>query len=349
MSVASYFGRAWKLTVQPQAAAQLPGIDPVTGQAYLAPPPAETWTLGNSDWSESLRCTFDISQQSNGKWFEAVICVYNLLPNGPWMALKTGDLVTLEAGYQSPSSGVIFAGRLYERLWDIDGLTDYKLTLHSLTGWWESVHSRADVTIPAGSTDADAVRLVARQSLPSAFPVDYLDPSLSTSQKSIRSNTFGGKPMKFFADVAVNYGPDMQCFVGTKGLNIRPRFTVSEAPDVVYAPPYSIRPGIDKTSDAATVTRYTLLGTPQQLANGVTFVTLLDHEVQLLSIVKLTNVTPTQIRTQYLQPKPLVQTDGLFGVIEIRHVGDTRGNDWHTEMTALVRSNLRLYSHGAAV
>jgi hypothetical protein len=107
---------------------------------------------------------------------------------------------------------------------------------------------------------------------------------------------------------------------------------------LIYAPPAP--PGYTaQTLDLPPNTTESIIGTPQQMQQGAIFTVLLDPRLkvglppQLVQLVR-TNITFMQ-RTPSPNSKPAtaLMANLTFFVSQVRHTGDTRGNDWHTEVT----------------
>lgn len=322
ISSTPYFGRDWKLTVTPQCA---------SGGPLMV-----TNTQGDDG---ALRCTFDIEQAANQAYWFADISIYNCVPSMSWVIQKD-DPVTLEAGYQSPGRGLIFSGRVFQPVWERVNETDYRLTLHCLVGLFEDESGHVSTTIPAGSTYLDAVRQVAREAKPTPIPIDKLDEE-ALQKPYPRGVPVSGRPRSFFDQVAIDN--HLQMWMGWSGVNIRSLASESTVPDVVYAPPYSEATQTQSKQGAA---RYTLIGTPQQTEWGIAFRALLDSKLALGSLVKLENVLTKRIlQVPGKIPSPFFK-DGLYAVARIRHIGDTRGTDWYTEVLGVTQNLVSLFEAG---
>jgi hypothetical protein len=310
-AVIPYYGRAFKLTLTPQAAG------------------GEEWTIANSGWAaEMLKITFTTQQQPTVRYWFADIVIYNFLP-GLRQVIQAGDDVSLVAGYQSPSAGLIFQGKVFQPLWQRADETDFTLTLHCLVGLWIDQQGYVTARIPAKTKRSDAIRLVAAAASP-AINVEYLDPALDTLATNPRVEIYAGAATKYFADCAraasLNYWQDWN------GIVIRSLAPQGSTPDIVYIPPFA-------TSHAGTVggiVKATLLGTPQQTPEGVVFQVLLDSYVTLGMLVKLDAVLITQISLSPGQLPPM-NPDGVYVVASIQHRGDTRGDEWVTEIVGMNR------------
>ncbi len=320
MSAPSYFGRAWKLTVFPQA----------TG---------ETWIVSNSSWDpEALRITFAIEQVANQSYWFADIAIYN--PSASTQqVIQRGDLVTLEAGYQQPGVGLLFQGRVFQPTWEREGDTDYKLTLHCMIGLFEDENGAVSVSINANAskplTLGEGVRQVAKAG---NISIEYVDPVLEQTTFP-RGIVYAGPATKYFCDAAT--GNQLDYWMSWKGINIRSLAPQGTVPDVIYAPPIGKNAQTDIGHEG--LIKYTLIGTPQQTEQGIAFRTLLDTDLQLASLVKIDQALLRKLPLYPGQKPILLDKDGIFVVAAIRYLGDSRGNDWYSEITGVTREWSKLY------
>jgi hypothetical protein len=99
--------------------------------------------------------------------------------------------------------------------------------------------------------------------------------------------------------------------------------------------------------DIATISPDTgLIGIPEQTQNGLSMKVLLNPSLKIGQAIKLTNTAINQLRLSndiYAASDNLNSKDstrklnaqGLYYVMVANHSGDTRGNDWTTDMTCL--------------
>jgi hypothetical protein len=319
----SYFGRRFKVVVTPQA----------TG---------EDWTVADSSWgNEALRIRFEIEQQTNQAWPSAAVEIYNLDPDRA-QVITQNDAVSVIAGYESPASDTpIFTGQIYQALWERSGEFDTKLTLHCLFGMLQDMNSKVSVSLTTSGaaplTQAEAVRQVAAAA---GIEVAALAPVLST-QTYARGRVITGNARKFFDDIAISNHLS-GCWIGPDGLHIVNLAPQTTTPDVVYAPPYS------PVAAGASV-KYILVGTPAQTQLGVNFRTLLDNSARLGGTVQLSGVTTKRLAAVPLKfQRPFAQ-DAVYVVAGMRHIGDSRGNEWNTEIEAVFTNwdqiRLQFFTH----
>ena len=221
---------------------------------------------------------------------------------------------------------------------------DYKLTLHCLVGKWEDDYGQVTVNLAANITDEQAVRQVAAAvQIPGSsqgLPIVSLDPSLSDpATRKPRAAVFQGTARAFFDTVCVSHHLDG--WIDWNGLNIRNLSTPGETPNLVYAPPFS--PTSGGTASTEGLTKYTLIGSPEQTEQGISFRVLLDPALTLGTLVKLDFTLLNKLRRQAGQLLPRVDQDGIYVTRGIRHLGDTRGNAWYSEVIAVVRGWSKIY------
>jgi hypothetical protein len=127
----------------------------------------------------------------------------------------------------------------------------------------------------------------------------------------------------------------------------------NRTPAYVYSPPFP--PGYSAQALGLPSTTYeTIIGTPQQIQQGVIFTVLLDPRLKVQLPPLLVQLARTQVTQLERTPSvnselPTALTSNLlFFVAQVRHSGDTRGNDWQTEVTgwstAYAQTLLNLYT-----
>jgi hypothetical protein len=248
----------------------------------------------------------------------ATIAVYNLNAPTTQVVLKQGMKVKLEAGYMKGPYGTIFEGMLFQPTWErIDGI-DYKITLYCLAGIKELTSNFASGSIAAGLTQRDLVARIASQS---THPFEVNAEDLDSTQRSSRGEVIFGQPMDYMQDIAKFNGPTFNSWFDGQALNIQNLASNNTAvPTLQYSPATG------------------LIGTPQQTQDGVTIKVLLDPRATVGSQFQL--LPGTSYHQAPLQPgskdfpTPLDQ-NGLYVIAGIRHVGDSRGNVWDSELISI--------------
>jgi hypothetical protein len=321
----SLFLRKWQLVIKSapssgqQTVITLP--DPKTGNA------------------ESLRVTFDVYTRFWKDIWYAHICIYNpneqlsnfLLGQGqnsstqpsPSASNQTLQIqqameVTLSAGYQKGENyGVIWDGFVLQPLFERENQTDFKVTLNCVLGLDEIGRNWVGRTFSQQSvSQMQLIQSIAKNSY---HPIPIGTISSTLTKKLPRAQTFFGSPKKILDEVARDN--NMNWFLGQKGLlnfgKLDEDLSVSSSNAIQYTPTTGI------------------VGTPVQLQYGIQFRLLLDSRVQVKKPLMCVNISNTQVRQLLKQAGVLpsiLSNDGTYAVIEARYRGDTRGQEWYTDV-----------------
>ena len=296
--------------------------------------------LTSSAWEpEALRMTFDISQSAiPSPWWFADICVYNMNDSSVANVLVNAQWVILKAGYQSTGAQTIWSGPVLQVLYEREDVVDYKVTFHCLAT--DPKTSRA-LNFNVGKQIRQAQVVAAMAGL-KGYQLTTPVPSQLNDQKYIRGKTFFGTPDKYFGQIAdSNY---MQWFKTPQGVGIGHLDAPSNTPDIVYSSPLPIN---WQGAAPSNTTSYTIMGSPQQNDCGVDFEVLLDPRLIVKLpplLVRIDNTIIRQITLPFPQSSfvmPL-DADNSYVVAAVRHVGDTRGNIWASQ----VKGYSRAYTQG---
>jgi hypothetical protein len=331
-SVIPLWGQAWELVITYQTANGL-----------------QTKTISTNSWEpESLRITFEVLQSTiQSPWWFADIVVYNLDPTDIAEIVYTAVKVTLKAGFQTgpTRSAVIWDGPIFQVLLDQENVVDTRLTLHCVSNpvVMENVTS---FSVGKFASQAQVIaKMAANIGLP---PIDQTNNTLNSTASQLlnakqypRGNTVFGKLGKQLDLVAGDQ--NLQTF--RNGANAyMTSFGETDAngqavrtptPDYIFAPPNP--PNTPTSSTLPAGTTQSIIGTPRQFPEGVIFTVLLDPRLQVqlpVLVVRLVGTLVTQqvrqIGGSFVTP---LNDNLVFFAGQIRHVGDSRGNDWYTEVT----------------
>jgi hypothetical protein len=312
------FGRAWKIQI-------------------LAPAnQANTNTLlqiSSSDTeTKALRVTFDVEQYPRSM-FQAELKIYN--PNLQTIqTIPEGSIVSIAAGYQAEGTPTeIFRGPVFQATWGKEEPYTTVLTLHCYLGLQQLMESMVSVTVGPLATQRDIVLKMAENC---SLPVAYIAPASDFKAGSLpRSSTIFGTPQKIFGQIAGNN--NMASSFGAEGFAMG-EFKGKDVSDIIYSPP--LQGGQTEESGIS----YRIIGTPQQTQEGVSFKVLLDPRL-LFKIpplqVQLKNSVINQSAFIFdpekgAQIPTILNQDGVYLVAGVRHVGDTRGNIWESQVFGMV-------------
>ena len=301
------FGRKYQITIS------IPNEDGASQQVL---------NVADSSFEpEALRATFEIYTPAiQAAFWYAEVCLYNLDQQTTDKILqrpiKQGMTVTVSAGYQSGNYGVIWSGPVFQPFFARENSVDFKITLNCILGLDELSRGFISGTYAAGTTQFDLVQRIADQAF-SGTSNSKISSNLK-SGKAPRGGVFFGSPVSHLTDIAEDN--NMQWWFNPSGLALgrADDDTPTSSVDFVYTPGAG---GI--------------IGVPQQTQYGVNFRVLLDPRIQVrrpLPVVKIDNTSIQLLKRQIGQLIGILDQNGEYIVVAARHYGDTRGNEWYTEI-----------------
>ena len=83
-----------------------------------------------------------------------------------------------------------------------------------------------------------------------------------------------------------------------------------------------------------------LLGTPSQNELGISCEVLLDPSVNINTFFHIDNERIAGYQYQVGQPVRSLDNEGIYRVIRLTHIGDTRGEDWKTSIEAVSQAGI---------
>ncbi len=321
-----FWGQAWELVV-----------------TYQGPDGSmSTDTISTNSWEpESLRITFDVLQSTIGSpWWYADIVIYNLDRPQIQNTIMNAVSCTLKAGFQTGAarSSIIWDGPVLQVLLDQEDVVDFRATLHCVANPFVMEQIQAFSVGKFTSQNQLVAKMASQIGLP---PISQANGTMSayaeqqlTAVQYPRGNTVFGKTSKYLAQIAdhhfmTTYRDGQKAYITelTAGTAVPPVNYVYSP----YSPPNSSSTGLPPN------TSQSIIGVPRQVPEGVIFTVLLDPrlKVQLPPLVvqlvgTLISQLPRQIGGDSI---PLLPLNLTFFVGQVRHIGDSRGNSWYTEVT----------------
>ena len=337
-----YWGQAWELTV-----------------TYATAGGSQQYAVTSNSWEPgALRMTFDVLQAMNSSpfWY-ADISIYNLNDQTAQNILLNATWATLKAGFQTGPNiySTIWDGPVFQTLFTREAVVDQKTTLHCVANPFVMDNITAFATGPFSSQAQLVSKMASQIGLPPLTTGQgTLGTAASTRLNAVqypRGNTVFGKVAKYLQQVAdSNF---IQQWQDGQQAYISEVDTGNRTPAYVYSPPFP--PGYTGQSLGLPNNTYeTIIGTPQQIQQGVIFTVLLDPRLKVQLPPLLVQLVRTQVTQLERTPSvnselPTALTSNLlFFVAQVRHTGDTRGNEWQTEVTgwstAYAQTLLSLYT-----
>jgi hypothetical protein len=302
------FGRRYDLTVTTQAGDEI--------------------TVTSDTWEpEALRITFDIQLTGYEAMWTAFISIYNASSALIQTIINQGASVVLNGGYQVGNNyGTIFSGKVLRCTFEKENVTDYKLTMQCVTGMPELVNELLNFATGPFQTQSQLIAAMA-QAASTPYTINIATP-LKTGQLP-RPQVFFGAPRHYIENIARDN--NLSWTFADNTLHLGDISTGSSTPDLIYSTPIPL--GSTMAPDATI--NYSIVGTPQQTNDGVALKVLLDSRPIIkfpCLCIKIDGTVIRQLPVALNAFPPVLSQDGLYALMSVRHIGDSRGNDWYTEM-----------------
>ena len=296
----SRFGRKWSISVQTPE-----GIKVLSDNEQ-------------EDENVALRCTFEIDRPAFQIPAYSDISIYNISEEMQNLIFEKGSRVYVQAGYKNGPYGSIYSGKILQSILSRENVVDYKFTMHCVDGFDILYKNQLKKGLSKGKTQEDIVREVANSS-EVRMPIQYITKALKIKTLP-RFKMLWGDPTDILRDVAIEN--DCHWYVSDDTLTFG---FLQELEDKANAIVYSPETG--------------LIGSPQQTQEGVNFRILLDPRIHIKKPgmqIKLDN-SLIRVQKKYVNQPPILLLDQDFYCMvgAFRHIGDTRGNDWYTDIMGL--------------
>lgn len=256
-----------------------------------------------------LHCTFNIQKVINMQPPFSTVVIYNLNPETEDVILEEGSHITIEAGYEGSQYGLIFDGDILEPIRDKPDNVTYRLTLNSLDSRRQLNQAFATFTVAKGqSVRSLLTNLASKATVPTTL--GDISPKLSTA-KLPRGKAVFGLTRDYIRQIAQ--------------ANNATAYAENGKVHIIHATDLPAGEIIDLTPQSG------LIGLPVQQDLGVSFQCLLNPAITINTMV---HISSDLIQGQTFNIGQVVRpldAQGIYRVIGVSYVGDTRGNDWYTE------------------
>lgn len=263
-----------------------------------------------------LRCTFQIEKSISETPNYAEIVLYNLSAQTENSIIKEGAKVILEAGYQNPQYGLIFSGDIVQPLRGKEDNTTYTLTLVSQDGDLFYNKGIINASFRAGQTSRDILENMTKQSS-NALELGQLSNNLTPTALP-RGKALFGLTRDYFRQIAKS---EQAAFYINNN-----KIEFIKAMDLL-------------TNEVIQLNgKSGLIGMPEQTEEGIQATCLLNP---LLDLNKMVAIDLSSIQRQKADRNSELKNiagAGIFKIIKIAHKGDTRGDEWYTEFTAVAQT-----------
>ena len=253
----------------------------------------------------------------------ASIRVYNLADSAIKQIQQEYTQVILQAGYVNGDYGAIFTGTIKMIRVGRLNQTDTYLDILAANGDEASIFAVGNVSLKSGWTKTDYAKALGQSMNQYGVSVNTNGLETTGNVVNIRGKTSWGLAYAQLNTLAKsNYGT----YSIINGVMTFTPLTGYQAGDIVVL-----------NSNTG------LIGVPESTIEGIELSCLLNPKLQLGGRIQINNkdINTTQVNepgyptfnnTPYFAS---VTADGVYRALVIEHIGDTRGQEWYTNITAL--------------
>jgi len=270
--------------------------------------------------TNELKVSFEIKKGDTESPNEATIKVWNLSDNTLQRAMKEFDRVILQAGYQS-NYGLIYDGNIIGKRIIHENGVDIILELTCGDGDEAYTNAVINKTLKAGAKPEDTVKEVVNSF--KKYDVQSGEIPTFKDQKELpRGKVFFGMARKYIRQAANTTDTSWSIQDG--------KMTMVEHDGYM-------------SGEAVVLTSATgLVGAPEQTNDGINIRCLLNSKLRVNGRIKIDNESVQMAKKeigkdakkQDKQPTAL-DADGFYRILQIKYIGDTRGQDWYCDMVCV--------------
>jgi hypothetical protein len=260
---------------------------------------------GSGNDFAQFKLTFTVKRTNRENPNSAIVKIYNLATNEYARFGTEYNTLTIIAGYQS-NAGVIFTGNIKRAAIGYENSIDSYIEIACGDGDAAYVKSVIRTTIAAGSTQDDHIAAMTNAMKDHGVTSGVVSKSIPKA-KLARGKTFFGLPKDYLRKIASALDADWSIQDGK--LHMLKRDETLPVAAIL----------IDGNSG--------LVGSPEQSKEGIKFRCLLNPTLKINGVVQLRPETISSSAKEKM--KNLISVDGYYKIVDIEHVGDTRGNDWY--------------------
>ena len=265
----------------------------------------------------NMQFTFDVQASTLETPKTAYIRVYNLKSDTARKVTEEGETVILSAGYDG-NFNTIFQGQITQARIGRENGTDTYLDITAADG--DQIYNFAVVnfSVAAGSDTIGRLRMLAT--------------AAGMDEGTIQAPENGPK----LARGAVYFGMARE-HLRQECATIGANWSINDGKlDVIAEDGY-------KEGEIPVITSATgMIGVPEQNGLGISFKCLLNPHLKQNERVQIDNSLIRQFGyttsnleiAKQLKSVPTLTTNGIYKILYVNHYGDTRGNDWYSDVVA---------------
>lgn len=266
----------------------------------------------------ALRIKFSVKRSDTMTPNVADIRVYNLEHETAVRIRKEFTRVILQAGYEG-NFGVIFQGNIKQVILGRESATDTFIDIVAGDGDQAYNFAIVNATLAKGSTQTDQINAAVGAMAP----------------KGVTSGHIGEQPPEKLPRGKVMWG-NARNYLRDSAQTSQSSWSIQDE-KVTFVKKKAYLPG-----ERVVLTSKTgMVGTPQQTNEGVNVKCLLNPNIKIATRVEIDNASIERFKINLAVPNsaanipaPLT-ADGVYYVLVVEHVGDTRGVEWYSSLICL--------------
>jgi len=266
----------------------------------------------------NLRIVFSVKKSDAQTPNSAEIRVYNLSKETASKIKKEFTNVVLQAGYES-NYGTIFAGNIKQVRIGKEGGTDTYTDIAAGDGDEAYNFAVVNQTLSAGADQQAQIEAVSR----------------SLDEKDVRQGSITGVESNRLPRGKVMYGMARD-YLRQSAAATETSWSIQDG-KVQFVKLTGVLP-----SQAVVLnSKSGLIGTPEQTNDGITVRCLLNPQLKIAGKVQIDQEDIAQAKLPDTSSsaevnKPVeIEDDGFYRLLVVEHKGDTRGNDWYSDLVCL--------------
>lgn len=262
----------------------------------------------------NLQFSFKVRQADTWTPQSATIRIYNVSASTA-QTIKANEYtrIVLQAGYQTGNFGLIFDGQIIQARKGRESAVDTYLDILAAEGYGAN-QAVVNTTLAAGSTEQDAAN-AASAAMGRSISFYGYDPKV----KLPRGRVLYGMAREALHKAAATAG--YSYFYERGGIS--------------WVPLDGYKDGAAVVLNAATG----MIGWPEQTQDGIKVKCLLNPLLEVGSRLQVDNASIQRAaispRVDFVNNLPSLDDDGFYRIYVIEHSGDTRGQDWYSDIICL--------------
>lgn len=297
----------------------------------------------------NLKCLFTIEKKLGGFSIAKEMCtfeVYNVNPETEKIILKDGYGLTIEAGYENGRYGKIFEGDIIQAVNTIEE-ENFKITILAMSGQ-EEIASNFVKCSTNSSTRKEQLKIMGQKA---RIPIQIEDKTedYSTDNELPRGKVFFNSVEKYYSDYGRRMG-NIFFYLDSMRKKTKDSTETEQKAKIVIQ---SLMNVISNMSAIELSPETGLIGIPQVCDNGVIIKCLLDPRLTIEGYVKLKD---SMIQRGLVQPfsgqgfnqTAMIDPESEYKIYSIKHMGDTYGDTWISEVIGVGRNHKLIDTYGVA-